>query len=174
MGRILNKDIQVKKNTQNQLAAKTFKSYYQSMKWCSLNVNFALERLGCCRENQGNFSSESSIRMCLWGVPTGWKPRCEIFKNPALNVSSDQCGLGFLNLVLLVCKEKKFGDASASPPVLAHPLDSFKVWFFPQCPFSSFHPVVCVVCPSRVGSMGRSPWQLMWLHLFWKQVSLLR
>lgn len=75
-----------------------------------------------------------------------------------LGPGSNQCGLGFLNIVFLVCKENKFGDASASPLVLAHPFYYFKVSFFSfSILFSSFYPVVCVVCPSRVGSMGRSP-----------------
>lgn len=50
----------------------------------SLNMNFALERLECCRENQRNFSLERSVRICLWGVPRGWRARCEVLQNTAL------------------------------------------------------------------------------------------
>lgn len=140
MGRILNKDIQVK-NTQDPLAARTFLQLLSEHDVVQFEWEFCTGKAGMLQGEQGNFSSERSIRMWLWDVPRGWKSRCEILKNPALNVlrpgtaGSNQCVLEFLNFVLLVCKEKKFGDASASPPALTHPWDYFKFCCFPQCPF---------------------------------------
>lgn len=50
-------------------------------------MDFAIERLECYKENQGNFSSNRSIRMWLWVVPREWKTRCELLQNTALNAS---------------------------------------------------------------------------------------
>lgn len=112
-------------------------------------MNFALERLECYRGNQGNFSPRSSIRMCLWGVPRGWKARCEVLQNTALNVSSgycqgqlssgsNQCGLGFLNFVLPVCKAKEiwwcFSFSSNSNTSFVLPQSG--LCFFPPVSFS--------------------------------------
>lgn len=111
-------------------------------------MNFALERLECYRGNQGNFSPRSSIRTCLWGVPRGWKARCEVLQNTALNVSSgycqgqlssgsNQCGLGFLNFVLPVCKAKEiwwcFSFSSNSNTSFVLPQSGL---FFPPVSFS--------------------------------------
>lgn len=80
-----------KNHTGSMCSKSTFKVIIKARSDAVLNMNFALERLECYRGNQGNFSPRSSIRTCLWGVPRGWKARCEVLQNTALNVSSGCC-----------------------------------------------------------------------------------